>query len=242
MVCGPTAFLASRPLGCPGETAPRSLSRLLAGPSSLTASAVSRRGHPPSGRGSGAGAGAIPKSAGRFGGPGLTAVSLKAVLRNRVHWTHLFPSLNVFWRITAGGSVVHWGSVLSLFLRSAQSTLVHWSVPFPESPAGDPMVNLPFCTETGENIGTNPSFRLSGPSAGFLFLFIGYHSCHDLSIGCILFLKKFLFYSFTTRSKSCLSRPNFILTIPLAQPIIKKSKAKASLRVHRPHRRPCLFV
>ena len=62
------------------------------GPSSLTASAASRRFSLRLGVVPAAGAGVIGSN-GVLGGPGLTVASPKALVRNRVHWTHLFPFL-----------------------------------------------------------------------------------------------------------------------------------------------------
>ena len=96
----------------------------------MAASAASRRGSLRLGTNPAAGTGDVSSDAVQIGSPGLTAASPKALLGNRVHWTHLFPSA-LPWGLWVTGSLrCTSGSVLSPFLRSGQNTLVHWSVPF----------------------------------------------------------------------------------------------------------------
>ena len=64
-----------------------------------------------------AGAGVLSEVTEHEGSPGLTVASPKALLGNRVHWTHL--SSSKFFRGPCQELLSTLGSVLSLFLRSA---------------------------------------------------------------------------------------------------------------------------
>lgn len=154
MVCGPTAFLALWPLLYLRETAPVPFPGSQSGPSSLTASAASRRYSLRLGAEPGAGTGVF-RSDGGFGGPGLTAASPKALIRNRVHWTHLFP-FDQFHGVVIPGQLSTWE--LGPFAFSSQWESLSCTSEYPFPGVASPAVHLAMCPETEPYIGTSPSF------------------------------------------------------------------------------------
>lgn len=113
------------------------------------------------------------------GSPGLTAASPKALLGNRVHWTHLFPS--------------------KLLVAFARNCLVHWARSFRFFFAAlkvPSTLEYPFLRSTFPSVQKLPGtwepvlpFGFLVSSISFLFLSIGYHNFPALSIDIILFHK-----------------------------------------------------
>lgn len=111
------------------------------GPSSLTASAASRRFSLRLGVVPAAGTGVIGSN-GVLGGPGLTAASPKALVRNRVHWTHLFPYIHGVFALR-GSCSVHGSSSFRLFFPAGESLICPWECPFPGAPFSPRQSALP---------------------------------------------------------------------------------------------------
>lgn len=113
------------------------------------------------------------------GSPGLTAASPKALLGNRVHWTHLSSS-GIFVAF-ARNRLVHGNRSFRFFFaavkvpRTLEYPFLRSTFPFVQKLPGTWEPVLPF--------------GFLAFSISFLFLFIEYHNPPPLSIGIILFHK-----------------------------------------------------